>query len=589
MIVELTINTMVGIASINDNEYYGSRDGYLAGEYPTSVLQRVEQIKQESPNARAALWPDKCVNDPMLFGFPGLTIFASTYPKQPVQLFANLGYDNNGINSYQNTGSNIIMDSLFGIKYKILDQNREEQVSFYDAKETDGITALYENKYALPLLYFVPDNAETFQTYSNDTSFTNQRNLIKVLNGEPEMLQPTDFYSNNSVGCTVVEVSNNKFQVDLLAEDQAEFSFEIQASQSGYHTIAWDASGLRFDQVYLSKPVTEQNENISDSTAATFKQNFSRKGTSISDLGYLNQGERVQVVFMINKNDSNNGNIEFEAAVIDQEKFESWNNRLAKISVNPTKHNSDYLSAEIECPEAGYLLFTSTFDPGWSAEVNDQQIEIRSFADSLMLIPVTAGHNQIELKFIPQGFYLAAIISGASILCGLILLIIIIIVKSQKTKRKALLLQTELATKSGSQIRPIAFEVSESLENKHHQYTESSKSDELFQFDEPINDQTDESSGSDNPLQPDVTAKTFEVKLPEIIELSQNSYSQEKQIFDMKKHEDRINERTVNADKVNSDMGNNEEIEVGDDKNVTESLNFKDNEDNIVTKDDETV
>jgi len=206
-----------------------------------------------------------------------------------------------------------------------------------------------------------------------------------------------------------------------------------------------------------------------------------------------------------------------------------------------------------------------------------------------MLIPVTAGHNQIELKFIPQGFYLAAIISGASILCGLILLIIIIIVKSQKTKRKALLLQTELATKSGSQIRPIAFEVSESLENKHHQYTESSKSDELFQFDEPINDQTDESSGSDNPLQPDVTAKTFEVKLPEIIELSQNSYSQEKQIFDMKKHEDRINERTVNADKVNSDMGNNEEIEVGDDKNVTESLNFKDNEDNIVTKDDETV
>ena len=529
IIVELAINTMVGIASINDNEYYGSREGYLAGEYPTSVLKRVEQIKRESPNARAALWPDKCVNDPMLYGFPGLTIFASTYPEQPVQLFAHLGYDNNGINSYQNTGSNIIMDSLFGIKYKILDQAREEQVSFYKEKDTDGITFFYENKYALPLLYFVPDTVETFQTNADAPSFVNQRHLIDALGGDSEILQATDFYSNHSAGCTVMDVSNNNFQVDLLAEEQAEFSFEISANQSGYHTIAWDASGIRFEQVYMSKSSTEQLEDMTESTETTYKQNFSRKGTSISDLGYLNQGEKVQVTFVINVNDSDNGNIEFEAAVIDQDKFENWNNILTKASVDPTKHNSDHLSAKIECPEAGYLLFTSTFDPGWSAEVNKQQVEIKPFADSLMLIPVKAGNNQIELKFVPQGFNLALIISGASILLGLILLIIVIIVKRYKYKKKALLLLAELDAKPGSQIRPIAIPVSDSFDKKTHQNTQSSKSEELpnIKTNDPLSDKTEKSSQADKPFQPDASSKSSEFKLPEIMELSQESYHQE--------------------------------------------------------------
>ncbi|HHT25215.1 MAG TPA: YfhO family protein [Clostridiaceae bacterium] len=578
MIVELTINTMVGIASINDNEYYGSRDGYLAGEYPNSVLKRVEQIKRESPNARAALWPDKCVNDPMLYGFPGLTIFASTYPEQPVQLFANLGYDNNGINSYQNTGSNIIMDSLFGIKYKILDSSRKEQVSFYEAKDTDGITALYENEYALPLLYFVPDTVETFQTNADDTSFINQRNLINALGGESEMLQATDSYSNDSVGCTIIKISDNKFQVDLLNEDKAEFSFEIRASQSGYYTIAWDASGLRFDQVYLSKPSGEQTDNITEATAATFKQNFSRKGTSISDLGYLNEGEKVQVVFIINKKDSNNGNIEFEAARIDQAKFESWNNRLANVSINPTKHNSDHLSTEIECPESGYLLFTSTFDSGWHAEVNNQQVELKPFAGSLMLIPVNAGTNRIELIFVPQGFNLALIISSASIVLGLILLIIIVIVKKHKTKRKAMLLQTEPATKPGSRIRPLAIAVSDSLEKETHHSVDFSKFGEPFQSDEASKDQTDEPSRYDKLFQSDATSKTFEVKLPEIMELSQNNYHQEKQIFNMKKHEDLISDTTVEDDKEKID-----ELAVEDDINAAETVDVKDDVSNSNT------
>lgn len=454
MLVELLINTTMAIGSISDNEYYGSRDGYLAGEYPESVLKRVEQIKDQDPNARAALWPDKCVNDPMLYGFPGLTIFSSTYPKQPVQLLANLGYDNNRINSYQDTGSNIILDSVLGIKYKIIDQNREEQISFYQSVDTDGITALYKNEYALPLLYYVPHNAVNLETDSEKSGIYNQRELIKALNGNPDILQYTTTYSKDADGCTVVEISDNKYQVDLFKDnEQINFSFELKAEQDGYQTVSWDASGLRFDQIYLTKFDNQQN-NQPDNTTST--QNLSRKSTSIADIGYLETGETVKINFVVNKDDSNNGNIKFEGSTINQNKLETWLNGLRINSVNPLKHDSNHLTAEINLPQAGYLLFATTYDQGWQVSVNELSKEITPFDNSLILIPVDSGNNQLELKFTPNGFVIGVIISGLSLCIAFVLLWIALLRKRKKNQELTLHEQNNQSLPNELQIRTVS-------------------------------------------------------------------------------------------------------------------------------------
>lgn len=67
------------------------------------------------------------------------------------------------------------------------------------------------------------------------------------------------------------------------------FSFELKAEQDGYQTVSWDASGLRFDQIYLTKFDNQQN-NQPDNTTST--QNLSRKSTSIADIGYLETGKQ---------------------------------------------------------------------------------------------------------------------------------------------------------------------------------------------------------------------------------------------------------------------------------------------------------
>lgn len=455
IVIELIINSAIAINSINTNEYYGSREGYLAGERPESIMRCITDIEEDSPNARAALWPDKSVNDPMLYGFPGLTIFASTYPEIPVQFFNNLGYDNNGINSYQNTGSNIVLDSIFGLKYKITDADRQEQVSFYHQQNADGITVLHQNAYALPLLYYLPSQIGNLYLSENLSSFDNQRSLIQAMGGDKDILLNINYQIGNTVGCSVQEKAKNKYTIteNSTAEGQKSFTFEFTAAKEGAYTIAWDTSNLKFDQVYLNKlmPARNQVENsesnsVSDISSENYiQENLSRKQSSLADIGYLAEGEQASLTFHLSSDNSTSGDLVFEANYINQELFASWNEELKESAVDPVRHKANQLSANIKAPNHGYILFSTTYDKGWQIKVNSEKVEAKSLDSALILIPVQKGDNYIEMKFVPQGFTAGLIVSSISLLLALVLFCY---VKKQKSSGKSLVQKKKLAHES---------------------------------------------------------------------------------------------------------------------------------------------
>lgn len=405
IVVELLINTTMSIDSINKNEYYGTREGYMTGDMPDSIVEYVAEIKEDSPNARAALWPDKCVNDPMLYGYPGITIFASTYPEKPVQFFKNLGYDNNAINSYQNIGSNIILDSIFGLKYKITDQNRQEQVSFYNPISSDDITVLYENNYALPILYYLPSQIGNLFLSDEVSSFDNQRSLIQAMGGDPNILQNLHYQVANTVACSIEESSKNTYQItkNTETEGQKSLTFEFTAENHGAHTVAWEANGIKFDQVYLNrlsnKQTTPNEDQASPITSHDNNQkNLSSKKTSIADIGIFQAGEKASITFLLNDDSSDSGSLTFETNYINENLFRNWNDQLQKYTADPVKKKANLLSANIVAPNHGYILFSTSYDKGWQITVNSEKIEPSSLDGALILIPVQKGDNSIQMK-----------------------------------------------------------------------------------------------------------------------------------------------------------------------------------------------
>ncbi len=450
--IEMLINSVIAINSIAENEYYGTRDGYKAGDLPLAIEQKVQDIRSENILNRASLWPDKTVNDPMLYGYPGLTVFASTYPKAPVQFFKKIGYDNNGINSYQNTGSNIIMDSLFGLNYKMTSNERCEQISFYDELSRDEFLTLYKNPYALPLIYYVPNSAYNLMLSEDTTALANQRSFIQALGGDPGILVSNDIDISMGLGNTTEKLNMNRFKIDQESgfSGSRNISFDFTAEQDGYYTLAWNAQSIKFSSVkYLTAPASEAEQE--NKTFSTDEISLSRKDTSLSDLGYLEAGMTGRVTFNLNDDSGDSGSLELEVARIDQNKFSAFIDSLrpGEAAVHYQKDNA--IEADLTAPQNGYALFTTTYDTSWQFKVNGEKVKAIPFDNAMLLIPVQKGDNHIEAKFIPDGFYLGLSISIAAI-CILIMLPKILAAIEQYKKKKQLQIE-QIADDLNSKIK----------------------------------------------------------------------------------------------------------------------------------------
>ena len=394
-------------------------------------------------------------------------IFASTYPEEPVHFFANLGYDSNDINSYQNTGSNIVMDSLLGLKYKITAENRQEQVSFYELVDQDEHTALYENQNSLPLLYFISRQASMLSLSSETTSFNNQSSLVKILGGDDGILKQQALSFNLGLGNQISALADNEFSVKKEDgfSDQRSMSYDLKIQESGYYTIAWKASGLSFDQISFEildtdspffplenktgddEPLEDHNSNKTDNIKSTVQ--LSRKKSSLADIGYCPAGKTVRITYKITEDSSDYGTIKLEAAEIDQVKLKKLTDQLRAYSVDPSYISANHLTAEIETPENGYILFTTTYDTGWRIKVNDQEVEPLALDKALVLIPVNKGMSRLDLKYVPSGFTIGLAIS---LLTGL-LFVVYFVSKSYLLKNKA----RKQKVSGYDQIKPVTF------------------------------------------------------------------------------------------------------------------------------------
>jgi hypothetical protein len=80
----------------------------------------------------------------------------------------------------------------------------------------------------------------------------------------------------------------------------------------------------------------------------------------------------------------------------------------------------------IETDSAGpaYLVLADTFDPGWSATVDDRPAEIRPAYVAFRAVFLPAGPHRIRFTYRPAGFLLGAGISAAGLLAALALLLL---------------------------------------------------------------------------------------------------------------------------------------------------------------------
>ena len=94
-----------------------------------------------------------------------------------------------------------------------------------------------------------------------------------------------------------------------------------------------------------------------------------------------------------------------------------------------------HISLQASCEEAKTLILTVPFEKGWEATVDGQKVELVSYQDALISIPLSAGNHAVELRFTPPGWHAGLAASAAGTV--LFALVSFIICKKRQTTQKS--------------------------------------------------------------------------------------------------------------------------------------------------------
>lgn len=429
MIVEICLSTCAGLYFLDKNEYFGSREGYASGSVPQSIRAAAAQLDEygaEMEFVRTEVYPSKTSNDSFLYGLKGLTLFASTTPEEPVRFFKELGLFSNGINSYKYDGSNILLDSLFGIRFLILrDKNHWQEHMRSLVLSNEDIEA-YENPFALAIAYGASEDLLQFESFSSNP-LENQNRLVKAIDPEADSIfTPVELEIDSSYGANLYpyDDGNNIFSFAKDEEDSSsQLNFSFLANEEAVYNLAFDMRGHKIDSGNIS---------IGDQTFA-----FSAKSTGNAEIGYLEAGETAEIEINLSSNSASEGEIELYAARLDKNAFYGSYNRIRKKQISLDYLKSDAFKGRVELAEDGLLLITIPYDRGWKAFVNGSPQEILTVDSSLMALRLAAGAHEIKLDFTPYGFNNGLAVTLAAIALLIFIGLFQLLLRAIRNRRQA--------------------------------------------------------------------------------------------------------------------------------------------------------
>ena len=374
--LDMYANT-IGILKGLDREF-----GYKSYESYHGYKERITPLVDETKKDKEAFFRvgatfERSKNEPIAFGYKGITHYSSTYNKNVNRFLKDMGMAQAWIwSSY--FGSTMITDTLFSVKYIISERSMPTD---YSLIKQSGTARLYQNPYAVTIGMAVKGkNLKDFY-FSND-AFQTQNDLVKALAGINEdcfiSLRTIKVNSGGAVRYTFI--SNG---------------MPVYAN--------FDSSSYGGDLLVNGMPVS---------------QLFTSETKCIQYIGTFPEGENVNVEV------KNNGNVSGKFYYIHKENFEKAVSALKKSEMSVDYCSNGRIGGTITAEEGDVLFTTIPYDKGWRVYVDDREVQLEPFADSLITIPLTAGTHKIKLTYIPTGLVEGICISVIPGLLALFMLFI---------------------------------------------------------------------------------------------------------------------------------------------------------------------
>lgn len=343
--------------------------------------------------------------DPCYYGYNGISIFSSMAYENYSQLQYSLGMFGNRINSYTYNTQTPVYNMMFNIKYLIkADESLELNENIYDCKlsSSDEKTAVYENKYNLPIAYCVNQNVDNW-VYEEGNPFEVQGDFFKLATGYSDVFKDVQYLGTEYDGISGESPDENG--TFLFTKDNADSNY-------GYADVKFTPSENGNVYLYVSSPDVETIE-ISSSKLSSHTQTISEP--YIFDLGYYDEGEEITVSVDCSDLETTETYAEIYAYTVDTDVLEKGYEKLKNNSLEITSHSDTRIEGTITVDEDGYLYTSIPYDEGWNVYIDGEKAETFELGEALLTTPIKHGEHTVEFKYSPRGMNYGIIISSATI------------------------------------------------------------------------------------------------------------------------------------------------------------------------------
>ncbi|MDR1564819.1 MAG: YfhO family protein [Oscillospiraceae bacterium] len=344
-----------------------------------SVSAAADNIKSLDPPTETNLYRTetdmlRSSNQGLAAGYNSLSVFASVTNEQSLQDMGKLGI----LYAYKNLayyGSTEVIDSIWGIRYKISMYKREQS---YEKINTIGELNIYKNPNALPLMFPAREEILGYSCTPNDP-FEAQNELVNALCGGSKDV----FLPENSV--------------ELTPFDE-ELNFTINAQAEGYLYFYADI-GISTAPVYINGVLLGRDNDM-----------YTR---GIIACGYRRAGESLTLTIKDKPSRLREGSA--RSRTIDLQALEQAMSKL-KPETQPVFNSSSSIKYDVNIEEGELIFTTIPYANGWKAVVDGKPAEIEKTMDGgFIAVKVPVGRHTMQLSYFPPGLALGIVISALAL------------------------------------------------------------------------------------------------------------------------------------------------------------------------------
>lgn len=337
-------------------------------------------------------------NDPMLFGYRGLSHYSSTEKDFVKYFMGQTGFRNNGNWSYYNRGSTYAMDALLGVKY-VLTKDTLGQ-GYEKMQEYQGIS-VYENQYALPI-GFLADSGVTKTGIDEEKKLKLQNQIWKALSPETE---EELFEPEGAFGIRTVNV--------IPSEENGETHYrKTDPQKPGYIQYIFTAQNT--DPVFAYIPCSQMKKVTAAVNGRYLGAYFDVYQYDIMRLGSFEKGEQVTLTFSLQEEEVFMGEPEFYSQNMDamQQYYDSLKGGfLRDIQGEDTK-----ITGTVDNDGTrDTMLFTIPSDSSWRVCIDGEETGTETAFDTFLTVKVPKGTHKIELRYQPAGWKGGILTSACSL------------------------------------------------------------------------------------------------------------------------------------------------------------------------------